>query len=399
MSILSTTLCFPNPARPSLGIFVQRRLAAIHEHVDVRVVAPVPTFPVLRPRGFVQPRDHAAAPPVDWPPMWYLPGAFKTLDAWRYAAALEGCIRRDDRLAGCGLIDAHFVWPDGVGAQRVARKRGLPFICTIRGKLVSQSRHAGRRRMIAEMLGSANALIAVSNSLADLARDVAGRDLSIAVIPNGVGTQSFHRTAPSDQPTSCDAEARSQLGWPSTRRHVVAVGHLQRIKGFHRLIRAWPLVLKRCDDARLILVGGSAGDPAYERQLRADAARVNASQSAGDAVSFAGARSPDEIRTLLNAADCFALASDSEGWCNAIAEALACGCPVVATDVGGNREIIHDPSLGSLAPLDDAGALASAIADALSRDWNRHEIAIHGGRRSWQQVAAECVDVYKRMLQ
>lgn len=101
---------------------------------------------------------------------------------------------------------------------------------------------------------------------------------------------------------------------------------------------------------------------------------------------------------MLNAADCFALASESEGWCNAIAESLACGCPVVATDVGGNREIVNDPSLGTLTVLNDPTALADGIVDALSREWDRRHVASTGGQRSWQQVAAECVDVYEKCL-
>lgn len=398
MTILATTLCYPNPLQPNLGIFVQRRLAAIHPMMPVRVVAPIPTFPFIRRRGFKSLFDHAAVPPVDWPTMWYLPGVFKTMDARRYAASLEDWMDRTSDLKSCRMIDAHFVWPDGVGARQIADRRGLPFICTIRGKLVSQSRHPARRALIAEMLRRADALIAVSNSLAELALVVADRDLDINVIPNGICTDTFRRTASAETPNGYDADARSQLGWSPVRRYVVAVGHLQRIKGFHRLIEAWPRVLERCEDARLILVGGSSGDRAYEHQLGQQAARVNNARPDDAAITFSGPRSSDEIRTMLNAADCFALASESEGWCNAIAESLACGCPVVATDVGGNREIVNDPSLGTLTVLNDPTALADGIVDALSREWDRRHVASTGGQRSWQQVAAECVDVYEKCL-
>ena len=115
-------------------------------------------------------------------------------------------------------------------------------------------------------------------------------------------------------------------------------------------------------------------------------------------MTLMGRVEPERVATLLNAADLFVLASRSEGWCNAIVEALACGCPVVATDVGGNREIVTGPALGRLVPFGDSDALVEAICAALTQDWDRDRIAEAGGRRDWQQVARECVDVFQSVL-
>lgn len=101
---------------------------------------------------------------------------------------------------------------------------------------------------------------------------------------------------------------------------------------------------------------------------------------------------------MLNGADLFVLASRSEGWCNAIVESSACGCPVVATDVGGNREIVNDAGLGRLVPFGDRAALCEAVCGALAAEWDRRRIAEIGGRRDWQQVARECVDVFQSVL-
>ena len=288
------------------------------------------------------------------------------------------------------LIDAHFVYPDGVGAWRVARNMGIPFVCTIRGKLVSQIADPAKRRLIREMLRNADALIAVSQSLAELANEVAGRDLGIRVIPNGVDTQVFRIAE----------DARTAYGSSEDARYVVSVGHLQELKGFHRLVEAWPEVRRRAGDVRLLLVGGPAGEPAYEHRLRRqiDSLGLGPCEGPGGVVTLLGRRRPEEIAELLNAADLFVLASRSEGWNNAIVEALACGCPVVATNVGGNREIVNDPTLGSLVPSEDRAALTEAICQALAKDWDREAIAAVGGKRDWQQVALECVDVFKSVL-
>ncbi|HPF40758.1 MAG TPA: glycosyltransferase [Phycisphaerae bacterium] len=399
MAILSTTLCYPNPANPGNGAFVRRRLKEIHKRLPVRVVAPLPHCPPIRRRPEIPAGDARAEPPVHWPAMFYIPGVLKSLDAYFYADCLNAAIDADLELAASRLIDAHFVWPDGVGAWLVARQRRMPFVCTIRGKIVSQARFPSRRRKIADMLRDADRLIAVSQSLADVARDVADRDLEIAVIPNGVDTAIFQRTAPATQSRGFDESARIELGWSNDRPHIVAVGHLQRLKGFHRLIDAWPAVTRRHAGARLVLVGGPANEPAWERSLRQRATIVNAGHDPRNPpITFAGRQPADQIARILNAADAFALTSDSEGWCNAIAEALACGCPVVATDVGGNREQLgNDIASGRLVPLDDRDALVAAIDALLSDPPDRSEIARRGARRSWRQVGAECVDVYETL--
>ncbi len=147
-------------------------------------------------------------------------------------------------------------------------------------------------------------------------------------------------------------------------------------------------------DVRLILVGGSAGEPHYEQRLRAEIESSNLKQ----VIILTGRVEPARVAAMLNATDLFVLTSRSEGWCNALAEALACGCPVLATDVGGNAEIVNASGLGRLIPLDDLTDIPLSICNALEATWDRATIAEVGGRRSWQQVAVECVRVFRELL-
>lgn len=393
MSIISTTLCYPTPATPTQGLFVRRRLAAIYRLMGIRVVAPVPWFPMLRPYDGKWIGDDSQTPPVFWPRMFYIPGAMKRWDARFYATAFHSSLSALRETGPVRLIDAHFVWPDGVGAWRVASDERLPFVCTIRGKLVSQIAERAKRRQIVEMLLGADALIAVSQSLADLANEVTGRELGVRVIPNGIDRSLFHRA--DSRP---DTELRESLGWSNDARYVISVGHLQALKGFHRLVEVWPQVRRQIGDVRLLLVGGEVGEPEYVRRLKMRIDSVNGSAPGAGPVTLLGRRSPESVAKLLNAADLFVLASRSEGWCNAIAETLACGCPAVVTDVGGNREIVRDPRLGRLFSLDEPDAMIDAICEALHQDWDRAYIAEIGGMRDWQQVARECVDVFESVL-
>lgn len=384
--IISTTLCYPHPAAPTQGIFVQRRLAAIHQLVPLTVIAPQPWFPFVRPIKAGPDIESGETPPTQRPRMFYLPGIAKRLDADFYARTLASAIHRHLGNTKPDLIDAHFEWPDAVGAWRVARRLDVPIVCTLRGKLGSQSQHPAKRRGLRAMLLGANALISVSAALAEDARRLADADLPIRVIPNGIDRAVFH-------PAAGHADNRDHPH-DAAERIVVSVGHLQRLKGFHRLVEIWPDVRNRIGAARLVLIGGEAGEPAYVRALRR---RMDALGLTG-CVTLAGRLDPPQVAHALASADLFVLASASEGWCNALAEALACGCPTVATDVGGNREIVHHPALGRTVPAADDTALVEAIVAELQRTPDRALIAEMGGRRDWQSVARECVDVWSSVL-
>lgn len=394
MAICSTTLCYPHPGAPTQGIFVLRRLQAIAELMPVQVIAPAPWFPGMAGGGLVKSGANER-PPVLRPRMFYIPGVFKSWDAHFYARAFARGLDEVRRREPVELIDAHFEWPDAVGAWRVARERGLPFVCTLRGKLVSRIVNPSMRRQIVEMLRGADAIISVSQSLANLAREVAGNLPTIHVIPNGIDAQIFHRDSAVEGRIGFSQEARRMLGWKIDAKYAVSVGHFQTLKGFDRLAALWPNVRQRVGDARLVLVGGAAGEPAFEHRLRA---RIESSSLPAGAITLTGRVPPEQVAAMLNAADLFVLASRSEGWCNAIAEALACGCPVVASDVGGNREVMNDWGLGWLVPLDNETAFFERICQALREPWDRRHIAEVAGRRSWQQVALECVDVFRNTL-
>jgi teichuronic acid biosynthesis glycosyltransferase TuaC len=79
-------------------------------------------------------------------------------------------------------------------------------------------------------------------------------------------------------------------------------------------------------------------------------------------VHFLGALPPDELKWPLSASDVFVLATRNEGWANVFLEAMACGLPVVTTDVGGNAEVVCRDELGSIVPFGDRVALQQAAA-------------------------------------
>ena len=113
-----------------------------------------------------------------------------------------------------------------------------------------------------------------------------------------------------------------------------------------------------------------------------------------DRVFLLGNRPNQELGLWFSAADVSCLLSSREGWPNVVSEALACGTPVLATRVGGIPEIITTPEFGMLVER-NVQSIAAGLEQALTKPWNRVEIARHSQSRSWNAVAAEVEDYLK----
>jgi glycosyltransferase involved in cell wall biosynthesis len=102
----------------------------------------------------------------------------------------------------------------------------------------------------------------------------------------------------------------------------------------------------------------------------------------------------------LSAADVFVLATRNEGWANVFLEAMACGLPVVATDVGGNAEVVCSPELGTIVPFGDGVKLREALDDALRCTWDSAAIRRHAQANTWDRRVDELLrafaDVHRR---
>jgi glycosyltransferase involved in cell wall biosynthesis len=192
----------------------------------------------------------------------------------------------------------------------------------------------------------------------------------IAVIQNGVDPALFQ---PRDQ-----TAARRELGLSETEKILLSVGWIEPDKGVEYLLRAHTAMTER---PLLVLVGEAPpGCGRFEKQMRA--------LGIADRCRFVGAQPHQKIATWMNAADVFAFPSLHEGCPNVVLEALACGLPMVATNVGGIPEIAPRAPWCELVPPRDAGALAAALARVLAGKWDRREIAC-ASQRTWDDVARE----------
>lgn len=153
------------------------------------------------------------------------------------------------------------------------------------------------------------------------------------------------------------AAVLAELGIPGGARLLISVGRLDLQKDPLLLIDAFRIALRRAPDLHLLIVGDGI--------LRREITAVCSSVDLRGKVSILGARPAEEIAQFLRASELFVMSSAYEGMPIAVLEALATGTPVVTTEVGEVRRVVHDGHNGYVVPSRTAAALASAIWRAL----------------------------------
>lgn len=207
----------------------------------------------------------------------------------------------------------------------------------------------------------------------------------VTSVPKGVDTKVFQPEGPN---------VREALGL-SGKQVIVCVSRLVPIKNVMLLIEALPRVVAVTPNAHLLIVGDGPELPLLGR--RAEELRLTPS------VTFAGYIPQAATAAYYRAGDVFALSSEFDNSPNVLLEAMACGLPVVSTDVGGVREFV-DPACGSaLVPAGNAGALADAIGGWLSNPAEARRAGAHNRQFvvehfSWRRSALKLLDVYRDVL-
>lgn len=385
MNVLSFSYCFPSSLRPTWGVFVLQRLAALAKQVDLEVASPVPVFPLwnrLR-GGLPAPVEEHGGLTVHYPRWFYVPGVLKTLDGRLYARGIRRWFDARCRADRPDLLDAHFVWPDGVAVSHLARRAGLPYVVTLRGGVNVYLKKPRIRPQCLEALRGADAIISLSDSMVRACQNLGVTSPTYHVVHNGVNRDLFF--------CADKHEARQRLDLPEGLPLVLCVAYFEKRKGILELVQA---IAQQDERVRLVLVGSPAPD---EPDYYADVRRMIARLDLTGRVLLAGHQPHGRIPSYFQAADLTVLASYWEGCPNAVVESLGCGTPVVATPVGAVPEIIRPGVNGEIVRVRDPDSLAKGITRALAREWDPEQISRTVD--SWDEVAARVLAVWNRVLE
>ncbi|HYZ61997.1 MAG TPA: glycosyltransferase family 4 protein [Acetobacteraceae bacterium] len=385
--LLTFSTLFPHAGRPNHGIFVENRLRHLLSTGQVvsTVIAPVPWFPSRSPR-FGEWARHAEAGRTELRdglaihhPRYALPPRVGMLVApaslfLSGSAQLRNLVRRGFEF---DLIDAHYLYPDGVAAVALGKLFRKPVVVTARGSDVTQfPNYAGPRRMIGWAMAQSAALISVSAGLRQAMLRLGADPEKVTVLRNGVDLRLFR---------ALDRDAiRAELGL--TGPVLLSVGHLIARKRHHFAIEA----LARLPEWRLLILGEGPERGALEALARRLGVEAR--------VDFKGALPHAVLPRLYNAADVLILASSREGWANVLLEAMACGTPVVASDIPGNPEVVQAAEAGAIVSQNTPECFADTIRALYANRPSREATRAYAEEFSWDATSAGQLALFRRVL-
>lgn len=382
MKTVTFSTLYPNCVQPRHGIFIEQRLRHLLETGEIQshVVAPVPWFP-SRHSAFGRYGELARVPyyeerhgiPIYHPRYPLLPKVGLSSAPLTMASAvkwaLEGMIERGFDF---DLIDAHYIYPDGVAAAILGRHFGKPVVMSVLGDdVITYPKYLVPRRLLLWAVDHAGGVTSVCEALKRRLVEWGAPEEKVRVVLHGVDLDLF-------QPVDRD-EVRRRLGLAGAV--LLSVGHATRRKGHHLAIEA----LRDLPEATLLI----AGDGWYLEGLR-DLAR---SFGVAERVRFLGHVEQEELKEYYSAADALVLASSREGIANVLMESMACGTPVIATAVWGTPEAVTCPEAGVLMEERSAPALVKAARRLFDHYPDREATRRHAGGFRWERTSREHLEV------
>ena len=387
MKVITFSTLYPNATQARHGIFVETRLRHLlaNGKVESKVIAPVPWFPFTH-RIFGKYADFAKVQRYDLrhgidvyhPHYFHLPKIGMSISPFFLALSSITTIAKLIRQGyDFDLIDAHYFYPDGVAAIILGRIFNKPVVITARGTdLNLLPQYVLPRNMIKWAAKNSAAMITVCQALKDVLIDLGIHHQRITTLRNGVDLKLF-------SPTKQRDELREQLS--IRQKTILSVGHLIERKGHDLIIKA----LLKLPNVKLLI----AGDGEQWDYLQ----NLVSSLHLNDQVTFLGALTQSQLRDYYAAADILVLASSREGWANVLLESMACGTPVVATNVWGTPEIIRAPEAGVLVHRDE-NDIAQGIENLFANYPNREATRRYAENFSWDETTSGQETLFSQII-
>ncbi len=371
MRLLFVSNLFPDTREPYRGLDNATVLQQLNTQWDIRALALRPTLPFRSGAWTARTEDSRMQPQFLAVP--YLP---KIGSRWNHrlmARALRGPLREIHSRFPFDVVLSSWIYPDSCAVAQLSGELGFPFVAIAQGSDVHQYlRHPVRRKIIAQALPAASAVITRSGELARLLGETGVASETLHTIYNGVNRAIFR---PADR-----AAARQALNLQQDVQIILFVGNFYPIKNPLLLIEAHSQV---CDDntlsrTKLIMLG--------DGPLAGNARALGDRLHFGPNVVLGGRKSAAEVARYMQAADVLCVPSVNEGVPNVVLEAFACGLPVVASRVGGIPEVHPGETCGRLVEPRLA-TVAAALRAVLREPPPSAPIAEYGAQFTWEKTA------------
>lgn len=323
-------------------------------------------------------------------------------DFTRYLLAL--CRRQQRQGNGYALIHANF-WMSALVASQLKQHLGIPFVVTFHALGKVRRQHQGqadgfpdaRFTIEEQVVHRADGIIAECPQDRDDLIQLYGADAGkIHIVPCGVDLGEFWPIP--------KVQARATLGLPPAERVLLQLGRMVPRKGVDTVIQAMAQLQQQGLSAQLVVVGGESATPDPEKTPEIGRLQVLTTHlGLQDRVTFVGQRGREVLKYFYSAADIFVTTPWYEPFGITPLEAMACGTPVIGSNVGGIKFTVRDGETGYLVTPNNAGELCDRIAflyhhpDILHR-FGRQAIRHVACQFTWSKVASALAGIYESVL-
>ncbi|MCF6312316.1 MAG: glycosyltransferase [Verrucomicrobiales bacterium] len=374
------------PARESAynGLDNAFLLHHLRADFDIRLLCPKPVFPPGKELNLSPRKVDLPLNPI-YIPVPYLP---KIGSRWNDKLMRRGLRPAFEKLIRQWKPDSilcSWLYPDACAVSILAQEQSIPCDLITQGSDTHQYlKNPIRRQRIIEAIKRSRHVICRSGDLGKQLAEAGADKQQLHTVYNGIDPQIFHAQK------NEKSEVRQKLKLPKKTPILLFVGNFLPVKNPLFLLEAFASLRSTSHpNAHLVMIGKGSMREALEQKT--------ASLGLQQVVTFTGARNSTEVADYMNAADLFCLCSHYEGLPNVILESLACGLPVVSTNVGGIGEVLNLDEYGSLIPPNTPTSLTeyvNAIRKHLENPSQRQKIENYGKQFTWQKSA----DRYRELI-
>ncbi|MGB2741767.1 MAG: glycosyltransferase [Cognaticolwellia sp.] len=357
-SLTIITNLYPLPWEPNRATFNRQQFAQLDDDFNKSVLVPV-----AFPDWFSHRKELKQTENLRYVPYFYLPKFGRRF----YSAMMFISI-----IMHSGLwlmrkkpkkILASWAFPEAVAASWISKLFNADFYFKVHGSDINlHGKIPARAKQIVKASKRALGILSVSQALADEMIAIGIDKEKINVIYNGVDHQKFH-----------PQEATSNI---KVDDYILYVGNLKRDKGVLELLEGFAAINEKHPTLKLLY----AGPGSLHNEISIQAKHLAIS----DKVTLIGSVDHSQLPELISRARVLALPSYNEGVPNVVLEAMACGTPVLATNVGGIPEVVNEKICGKLIEPKSNSAVAEGLDFILSRTWDKEKIQLHSQQFSWQ---------------
>lgn len=386
IKLLTFTSLYPNAEHPRHGIFVENRLRHLIDsgQVESLVVAPVPWFPfpgtIFGNYGrYSKVPKHENRHGIDvlHPRYPVLPKIGMTMAPFLMACFLLPVLNKIIKNYPFDIIDAHYFYPDGVAAVIFSKIFKKPVVITGRGTDINCIPHYYfPKKMIQWAASHSNHNIVVSNSLKKELLKIGINGEKITNIENGVDIKIFNKKY-----NKKFYKEKLKL----EKLVILSVGNLVKNKGHNIIIQA----IANLNNVQLVIVG----EGSEEYNLR----RMVKDHDIENRVKFIKYLDQISLSEYYNAADAFVLASEYEGCPNVILESLACGTPVVSTNVGNVHELAKTGKNIYIFKRSNTEELVNILSFIISDENHTNDNILSTDKFSWNTTVEKQIKIYDKI--